>query len=209
MAQDPSRSLGSFQRSGAIRRDRPARRTDGSDTADSEGHGRLFDDIWFARLPRMNLTTSSPYNLFTDPQDMEVTCDISGSFDRAPRMHFELVDLSTLSDQAEDWFARPTWWSPRRRERARTVRPAQRIGGKGGFSGSASWKPALTEPGYYRIRATIQGLTGSDLCSRDLVLAVFGPGRAAADSWRIRLVAAAEGDQALTSCRRLGAIACP
>jgi hypothetical protein len=53
----------------------------------------LFDDIWFARLPRMNLATGCPYNILTDPHELEITCDISGSFDRAPRMHFELVDL--------------------------------------------------------------------------------------------------------------------
>ncbi len=61
-----------------------------------KGELRLFDDLWFARLPRMNLTTSNVFNIFTDPHDMEVTCEISGSFDPCPRMHFEIVDLSNL-----------------------------------------------------------------------------------------------------------------
>ena len=61
----------------------------------------LFDDIWFARLPRMKLATGCPYNIFTDPRELEITCDISGSFDRAPRMHFELVDLSSLAGESQ------------------------------------------------------------------------------------------------------------
>ncbi|HTU25213.1 MAG TPA: hypothetical protein VMF30_07440, partial [Pirellulales bacterium] len=68
-------------------------------TADLKGTA-LFDDIWFARLPRMNLASGSPYNIFTDPNELEITCEISGSFDRAPKMHFDLIDLSTLSEES-------------------------------------------------------------------------------------------------------------
>ena len=139
-------------------------------SADLKG-AALFDDIWFARLPRMRLTTSSPYNIFTDPHDMEITCEISGSFDRAPRMHFALVDLSTMSDEPKPVREADLVVAAKS---DRTAAAGVKAGEGSGFSGSASWKPALTEPGYYRVRATIQGLTGSIL-QRDQVLAVLAP----------------------------------
>ncbi len=142
-----------------------------TEMADLKG-AALFDDIWFARLPRMNLATGCPYNIFTDPLELEITCDISGSFDRAPRMHFELVDLSTLAGETKVVRAADLVVAPKSQRTQEASN--EQAGGKGGFSGSATWKPELTEPGYYRARATIQGLTGSIL-QRDLILAVLTP----------------------------------
>ncbi len=39
-----------------------------------------FDDIWLGRLPRMSLSTNSVHNVYTDPSQIEITCQVSGHF---------------------------------------------------------------------------------------------------------------------------------
>ncbi|HYO24530.1 MAG TPA: hypothetical protein VEQ85_06225, partial [Lacipirellulaceae bacterium] len=58
--------------------------------------GQVFlDDVWMARLPKMTVTTGNPYNVYTDKNDIQVTCDLSGILDSDPDILFELLDASS------------------------------------------------------------------------------------------------------------------
>ncbi len=84
-------------------------------------------------------------------------------------MRFELVDFSSHRvDQQEQRIGDQVV--------AEKSSQASQLLGQGvtqaaGFAGSTSWKPPVTQPGFYRVRVTIQGRAGSVL-ERSLTLAV-------------------------------------
>jgi hypothetical protein len=155
--------------------------TGGGIKADLKG-AALFDDIWFARLPRMSLNANSSFNVYTDPSLIEITCRVSGVFEHDPILNFELADFS----------GRPPGQDRRGAKEGAVTALAQRglivaeksapasamLGGNvtqaAGFAGAATWKPAVAEPGFYRVRATLQGRTGMIL-ERELTLAILTP----------------------------------
>jgi hypothetical protein len=132
----------------------------------------LFDDVWLARLPRMSLAINGPLNVFTAGEPVQVTCQVSGVFEGDPLLNFELVDISRGQ-------------KPGAQQRldgevvARQSSRASELLGEGvartdGFVGTTTWKPPITEPGFYRIRATMEGRTGLIL-ERQATLAVISP----------------------------------
>src|SRR5574338_330541 len=62
--------------------------------ADLNGEVAL-DQIWMGRLPKMTVTTNSPFNVYTNKDDIEVTCALSGILDSDPVILFELLDASS------------------------------------------------------------------------------------------------------------------
>lgn len=136
----------------------------------------LFDDIWLGRLPRMALKTDCSHNVYTRPDDIQVRCDVSGIPEREPSMTFELIDvrgerLAMLDDRlhGEAVSARPSPTPGQRAESDNTPDPAEH-----GYAGTMTWKPPITDYGYYRVRVTMSGATGL-MQRREMSLAVIRP----------------------------------
>ncbi len=139
--------------------------------ADLKG-AALFDDLWLARLPRMSLSTNSLHNVYTDPSQIEITCQVSGIFDRDPVMQFELVDFSGQKvDQQEQQLGSQV-------VAEKSSQASQLLGENvtqaAGFAGTTTWHPPITAPGFYRVRVTLHGKAGLIL-ERDVTLAVIAP----------------------------------
>ena len=128
-----------------------------------------FADIWLGRLPRLALNTTGAYNYFDQAEQVEVNCVASGLVDpeATPRVTFQLEDV--LGRELV------------RVERPLEIPPAE-IGEDSATAGSpeqpdapigkTTWRPPVPGPGFYRVRATMQGRRGLVL-RQELSLAVF------------------------------------
>ena len=127
----------------------------------------MFDDLRLARLPRMAVQTSQPHNLYDSPNDVAVTCEVSGIEQRDPELSFELFDVhgnllatqtKVLAIEAKDQVG----------DADHLDQPPSR----GGFSGTLTWRPPIPGTGFYRIRVSMYG--ESDLVlQRTMSLAVM------------------------------------
>ncbi len=144
------------------------------DRADLEGVVQ-FDDLQLARFPRMNAVTNGDFNVFYDPNDVEVTCSLSGIQRPDPLVHFELLDVDGLRlansevhvngsgpGEASAWLSFVDADS----------RSLGEIQGQGGFAGTATWKPPIPGRGFYRVRVSMRGESDNQL-TRTISLAVL------------------------------------
>lgn len=125
-----------------------------------------FDDLRVLRLPRMQLSSSSPTGLFTRRETGPLTCAVSGIRVHKPSIRFELFDDrgERLAEATESLV--PT------AETARQARPAPQEG----YAGQASWTPPVPDYGFYRVKASLlaEG-SPSALLDRWQTLAVLRP----------------------------------
>ncbi|UUO06499.1 hypothetical protein M4951_24525 [Blastopirellula sp. J2-11] len=122
----------------------------------------FFDDIWFARLPKMMLATPDNNHVFSDPSQIEIICEITGIVERDPRIVFELVDVGrqSLAKMESRLNGRVV---------ARKSNLASELFGKQaqatvnwdvGYAGKMQWKPPISQFGFYEVHATMIGSTG-------------------------------------------------
>lgn len=121
---------------------------------DLEGQVSL-DDVWLARLPRMEVHSNSPFNVYTDPNDVEVTCELSGILEKDPEIHFELLDASShsLDDNTVQLEGRLIT------ERVSIVKSTKTR--HKGYAGSTRWKPPIKDFGFYRVQVSMQTAQGT------------------------------------------------
>ena len=117
-----------------------------------------LDDIWLARLPRMAVRTNSPFNVYTNPQDVTVTCDLSGILEQDPDIRFELLDASShrLKDDTVQLDGRVI---AERLSKASDIDSS--IERPRGYAGSSQWRPPIKEYGFYRVRVSMQTARGT------------------------------------------------
>ncbi|MCA9248214.1 MAG: hypothetical protein KDA42_13895, partial [Planctomycetales bacterium] len=137
-----------------------------------------FDDIWFARLPRMTLTTNSEFNVYSSPNDVRVTCHISGIVERDPEIRFELLDASS---QSIDQSAQILQGEVIARKSSKV---SEILSGAAntpvGYAGTAEWKPQLVQDsadnayGFYRVRVTMRSQQGI-MHERETTIAIIRP----------------------------------
>ncbi len=118
------------------------------DAEDLKGSA-AFADIRLVRLPRLELKTNQPHNLFLQPAKVEVTCTASGFADKNTDVAFKLFDAlgrcladdtRKLAEMAGDAGDDPQGAPPRKiPHKACTV----------------SWEPPIPGPGFYRVRAEL------------------------------------------------------
>lgn len=141
------------------------------DRVDLQGTASL-DEVWIARLPKLTVRTNSPFNVYTDPNDVRVTCELSGVQERNPNIRFELIDANgkQLSDEQVRLEGRLI---SNRAGRAAdlAIRDADQ---PAGFAGGHTWPPPIKEPGFYRVRVTMMSARGT-LDRRLINLAVAPP----------------------------------
>ncbi|MEM8946675.1 MAG: hypothetical protein AAGD11_15990 [Planctomycetota bacterium] len=135
--------------------------------------GRVsLDDVWFARLPRMTVKTNSSYNVYTNPLDVMVTCELSGILEKDPDIHFRLLDASDrrLDDESIQLQGRLI---NERISKASDIVNRSRPQVKG-YAGSTQWRPPIRDSGFYRVEVSMRTKRGT-LQRRVISLAVVPP----------------------------------
>src|SRR6185369_12123385 len=130
-----------------------------------------FNDLWLGRLPRMTLATNRAFNVYTDPRELEVSCKVSGIYERRPMVRFEVVDIEGRPIAANEM---------RLEEKATDEATDGSNADNKVFGGDAKWKPEIKEPGFYRIRCTLNGTEGLILERQQTLVVVepaFNPSR--------------------------------
>ena len=137
-------------------------------------HGSaMFDDVWFARLPRMSLSTNSEFNIYTDPGDVVITLDLSGILERDPAIEFEVLDAShsTVTQHSDTLDGQII--------AQKSSKVSDLIGGgldkPAGYAGTATWKPEIKDYGFYRARVTMFSEGGKKNYEREATLAIIRP----------------------------------
>ncbi len=135
-------------------------------------HGwAMFDDIWLGQLPRVTLTLNHPYHLYTDPRQVEMSCQVSGVYDKSPRLAWEIVNLQGEIVAKDERLLEAALPTPTSRTRGAERGPQPEVSG---FRGSAKWRPDLKNTGFFRGRVRLSGQAGQ-LLVRELTLAVLDP----------------------------------
>jgi len=138
---------------------------------DLEGKVSL-DDVWVARLPRMTVRTNSSFNVYTNPHDVAVTCDLSGILEKDPNIHFELLDASShqLNNKSIRLDGRLITERISKASEIINTSPSK----VKGYEGSTVWHPPIKEYGFYRVKVSMQTKRGT-LEERVISIAVVPP----------------------------------
>ena len=145
-----------------------------TDLADLKG-AALFDDVWFARLPRMTLRSNSEHNVYTDPGAVEVICEVSGILESDPMMSFELIDVSSqMVAKTEHRLDTEKVMAKKSSTASALLGRVYADANTEGFAGTSTWKPPIETYGFYRVRVTMRGSTGL-MHERNMTLAVVRP----------------------------------
>jgi hypothetical protein len=143
----------------------------------------LFDDIWFARLPRMSVRTNRPSNLFQPEDTIEVVCQVSGFDEEQAHVVFDLMDVDGQSIARHETALGSK--ARTRESRVEAQRPAGPRSGDSGLSAldtageAISWPPPIKGPGFYRVRVAMRS-GDRQILERELSLAVIEPRTGAA-----------------------------
>ena len=145
------------------------------DGFDLQGVAR-FDDIWLARLPRMTLRSNSPHNVYSDVKDVTITCAVSGIQQRDPLLNFELIDLSnrTVAEMNDRLDGEVVALSSNKLSELAKSEGMNLAKTENGYQGEMSWRPPLTENGFYRVRVRMVGDSGV-MHDREISLVVVRP----------------------------------
>lgn len=141
-----------------------------------------LDDVWLARLPRMSVTTNSPFNVYDNPKKVVVTCELSGIREQDPEIHFELLDASsqTLDDNTIQLEGRLiTEKLTQASEFIEDINSEDHVNRPAGYEGSTQWLPPINEYGFYRVKVSMKTARGT-LKDHMISIAVVPPMQTAA-----------------------------
>jgi len=128
-------------------------------------------EVWMGRLPKMTVTTNSPFNVYTDKDDIEVTCELSGILDSDPDILFELLDASSQRLQGDRVQLEGRLITEKRSKASEimesiTNQPAA-------YAGKTSWRVPIRKHGFYRVRVTME--TAEGRLKRDVINIAVAP----------------------------------
>jgi hypothetical protein len=131
---------------------------------DLEGRVSL-SEVWLARQPRILVSTNNPCNVYTELDDVEIQCELSGIQERDPQLRFQLFDAHNgLQDSGESQLNGQLIVDEKRQE-------GQGKAGVGvapdSFEGRTTWRPKITDYGFYRVEVQMVSSGAADpLASR-------------------------------------------
>ncbi|MBA4106180.1 MAG: hypothetical protein C0485_10500 [Pirellula sp.] len=127
--------------------------------------------VWLGRLPRMTVQSNSAYNVYTDPGDVEVECDLSGIMDSDPDILFELLDASMQRLDGRRVQFEGRLITERRSKASEIVEPEpdQHVA----YAGSTTWRPVIRQHGFYKVRVTME--TEQGMLKRDVINLIVAP----------------------------------
>ncbi len=118
-----------------------------------------IDDVWIGRLPRMTVRTNSPFNVYTNPGDVVVTCDLSGILEMHPDILFELRDASNHRLDGKSVQLKGRLITERLSKSSDFIQQ-NAVKRPSGYAGSTQWRPPIKEYGFYRVRVLMQTTHG-------------------------------------------------
>lgn len=133
-------------------------------------------DVRLERWPSMEVTTNSQFNVYNDPDNVVVTCALSGIREANPDICFQLLD-ATQSELGEEG---------RKELKGRVIREERlrasdilKEGEKWDdvYEGDTQWRPDIKKHGFYRVHVEmISKNTGLSLDQRTITLAIVPEG---------------------------------
>ncbi len=138
-------------------------------------HGEVrVADVWLARQPSMQLTTDSRFNVYSNPNDVEVTCSLSGINEKSPIIKFQLYDASNVKigdEHSEKVAGKLLYEKAVETSDIKYGIAAHRIG----YEALTRWRPPINDFGFYQIRAQmISATTGNQIHTKECTVAVVG-----------------------------------
>jgi hypothetical protein len=124
-----------------------------------------LSDVWLARLPRISVSTNCPFNVYSDPKDVVVNCDLSGIRERDPEIRFQLMDTSSNELHGDSVHL------DGRLIVEDTKKASDIVDGIGntpaGYEGSTQWRPAIPGYGFYSVNVKMLSSDASGKQSDD------------------------------------------
>jgi hypothetical protein len=120
-----------------------------------------ISDIWLARVPRMSVTTNSPFNVYDNPQDVLVACKLSGIREKDPNIRFRLYDAS-LKNLADNTLKMQGMLITEKLSKASDIVNKDQLAERPrGYAGKIEWHPPIKEFGFYRVYVKMDTDQGS------------------------------------------------
>jgi hypothetical protein len=138
--------------------------------ADLSGEVAL-DNVWMGRLPKMMVQTNSAFNVYTDKDEIEVSCDLSGILDSDPDILFELLDASSQRLENNRVQLEGRLINERRSKASEIIESAENQ--RAAYAGVTSWRPPIRKHGFYRVRVTME--TAEGRLKRDVINIALAP----------------------------------
>ncbi|NUQ64008.1 MAG: hypothetical protein HUU20_16145 [Pirellulales bacterium] len=138
------------------------------DRADLTGSA-MFGDLWLGRLPRMSLEADHRRHLYTDTQEILLTCTVSGFAEKEPMVTFTLENAfgSRVAETQLPLVVQPSENDLGASVETSVPETPPRIG-------KAAWRPPVPGPGFYRAWAQVQQ-RGSAVHRQGLTFVVARP----------------------------------
>lgn len=130
------------------------------DQVDLDAEIRL-DDVWLARIPRMVVHTNSSFNVYTNPDDIRVTCELSGIQEKDPYIRFELFDASSHRIDDSTIQMEGKLINERVSKASDIINTSKRKSLTRGYEGKTTWNPPIEAFGFYRVRVSMQTVKGT------------------------------------------------
>ena len=108
----------------------------------------LLADVRLQRLPRIDISTNNPCNVYSDRTGVVVQCSMSGIRERDPEINFELLDGSNHELQCEHFRLNGQLIVDSTSSSAGVTE-----GGDSpqGYEGTIKWQPKIPDYGFYRV----------------------------------------------------------
>ncbi|MCA9241857.1 MAG: hypothetical protein KDA37_16720, partial [Planctomycetales bacterium] len=144
---------------------------------DLQGEVRIAE-VWLGRWPSMEVTTNSRFNVYDNPDNVVVTCALSGVSEQNPTIKFQLLDAT----QAELGEEGSEQLNGRVIDQA-SMNSLDILEGAekhlDGFEGATTWRPDIRGFGgfgFYRVRVQmVSSQTGGIMDERTITLAIVPP----------------------------------
>ncbi len=105
-------------------------------------------DVRLERLPRIDVSTNNPFNVYTKPSDVVVKCALSGISERDPEIYFQLLDGSNRTLQSQHFRLNGQLIVNKTNRNAATSESGD---GPNGYEGNLEWRPDIPDYGFYRV----------------------------------------------------------
>lgn len=131
-------------------------------------------DLRLLRLPSVRIRTGSSYNVYSNPDDVRVICELSGIEEKNPEVRFQLLDATNRSiGEAGVLELDGRVISEEKAEASEVLDGLSNS--NTGYEGSREWRPPITDHGFYRVRVQLRSGQGGELLSEKAVTIAIVP----------------------------------
>ena len=114
-----------------------------------------LDDVWLARLPRITVSTNSPYNVYQNKNDVVVRCELSGIRERNPEIRFQLLDASSNELHGGSVHLKGRLIEEDTKKASDIVDGIGNAPKGAAFEGVTEWRPKIPRHGFYSVVVTM------------------------------------------------------